>query len=245
LPVLVLVAGSKAPHDRAVLGAPVVLAKRKIEGRCGDEGWVVTASASGSPFEAYSPDDVVQLIKEYPLAWVCPRGGTAGLPALLPLLADVDDPGRITALVGHMARRNPLFAALEAEPEAMILFTGPQAYVSPACVSNPAWAPTWNYVQVRIDARIRFEPAQSAAALDRLTTAMEAKEPTGWTPAQLGARYAPMERAIIAFRAEVLALHGRFKLGQDEPPDTLDEILARHTDPALVRWMQRANAARI
>jgi transcriptional regulator len=204
----------------------------------------VTVSAFGSPFEAYSPDDVVQLMNEYPLAWVCPRGGAAGLPALLPLLADVDAKGRVTALVGHMARRNPLFAALEAEPEAMILFTGPQAYVSPACVSNPAWAPTWNYAQVRIEARIRFEPAQSGQALDRLVAAMEAKEPTGWTAAQLGARYAPMERAIIAFRAEVLALHGRFKLGQDETQGALDEILARHPDPALVRWMRRVNAGR-
>ncbi|CAN7343779.1 FMN-binding negative transcriptional regulator [Phenylobacterium sp. LjRoot225] len=204
----------------------------------------MSASAPGSPFETYLPEDVAQLIAEFPLAWVCPRASGAEPPALLPLLADVDTAGQVTALVGHMSRRNPLMAALQASPEAVILFTGPQAYVSPARVSEANWAPTWNYAQVRIEARLRFEPEVSGA-LGRLVAAMETAEPTGWTSERLGARYAPMEAAIIGFRAEALAVHARFKLGQDERVAALREILERHPDPALVRWMRRMNAARL
>jgi transcriptional regulator len=197
-----------------------------------------------SPFERYDEKDVADLIRDYPLAWVCPRGGSPMLSTLLPLLAETDTTGRVCCLLGHLARKNPLFQALTADPHTTILFTGPQAYVSPGCVSDPTWAPTWNYAQVRIEAALRFEPAASDEALSRLLAAMEAREPTGWTPADMGARYGPMSRAIIAFRAVVTHSQARFKLGQDEKPERLREILARHTDAALVQWMRRFNAGR-
>lgn len=202
-------------------------------------------SGPSSPFLNHGPGDLAQLIAEYPLAWVTPRGGGAETPAPLPLLADLDADGRVASLIGHMARRNPLMAALEATPEATILFMGPQAYVSPACVSDPTWAPTWNYAEIRIDARVRFQPEATGAALERLVAAMDRNERTGWTPARMGPRYAPMAQAVIAFEAEVLAVHARLKLGQDERIEVLNEILLRHPDKALVRWMRRMNAARL
>jgi len=200
---------------------------------------------AASPFERFVPQDAVDLIGEYPLAWLCAHSADAGLPSLLPLLAETDGEGRLVALIGHMARRNPLHAALVADPRALILFTGPQSYVSPAHVSDPDWGPTWNYAQLRIEAEIRFDDEGGDAALAQLLAAMEEAAPTGWTPDSLGARYRPMERAIIAFRAEITRLEGRFKLGQDERPEMLRDIVQRHPDAALTRWMRRFNAGRI
>ena len=197
------------------------------------------------PFRG-SADDVTALIGEFPLAWVAPRNdGAARGATLLPLLARTDEDGRVVLLLGHMARRNPLYAALEAEPSAAILFTGPQAYVSPGLVSTPTWAPTWNYAQVRIEARIRFRPDLGHMALDQLTRAMDASDQTGWAPRDVGSRYDAMERAIIAFEADVTHLVAKFKLGQDESELSLREILASHPDPVLTRWMRRMNAGRI
>jgi transcriptional regulator len=189
--------------------------------------------------------DAAALIAEYPLAWLMPRAADAGQPHLLPLLARTDDAGRLTTLIGHMGRRNPLVRAFGASPEALILFTGPHAYVSNACVSNPCWAPTWNYAQLCIEADVRLEPEGGDAALLALVEAMDAKERTGWRPHDVGPRYRAMEQAIVAFRGEVTRIEARFKLGQDEPVDTLREILAHHPDPALVRWMRRANRDRL
>jgi transcriptional regulator len=198
-----------------------------------------------SPFERFSHRDAIDLIAEYPLAWVLPAGGDARLPSLLPLLVETDAAGRPVALIGHMARRNPLFAALSESDRALILFTGPQAYVSPALVDDPRWAPTWNYAQLRIEARIAFQPEGGGEAIRQLVEAMEARVPSGWETAMMGDRYAPMERAIIAFRADISRLEGRFKLGQDESPERLREILTHHPDQALCRWMRRFNAARL
>ncbi|WP_232475954.1 FMN-binding negative transcriptional regulator [Flavisphingomonas formosensis] len=203
------------------------------------------AGDAPSPFDRFAASDVVDLIGEYPMAWITPRIADAGLPSLLPLLAETDGEGRLVALVGHMARRNPLHAALAADPRALILFTGPHGYVSPARVSDPDWGPTWNYAQLRIEADVRFVENGGDAALAQLLAAMERSEPTGWTTESLGARYRPMERAIIAFRAEAMRIEGRFKLGQDERPEMLRDILDRHPDAALTRWMRRFNADRV
>jgi len=189
--------------------------------------------------------DIAALIADYPLAWVLPRCADAGQPHLLPLLARTDTEGRVTTLIGHMGRRNPLVAAFEQSPDALILFTGPQGYVSNGHVSNPRWAPTWNYGQVRIEARITLEPTGGDAALLALVEAMDTEERTGWRPADAGPRYRVMEQAIIAFRADVTRIEPRFKLGQDEKVETLREILDRHPDPALVRWMRRINRKRL
>ncbi len=203
-----------------------------------------TPSGAPDPYQG-GLDDVLNLIREFPLAWVAPRDDRAAeVATLLPVLADTDGEGRIVSLLGHMARRNPLYAALEAQPRAVLLFTGPQGYVSPGLVSNKTWAPTWNYAKVRVEATIRFRPDLGHEALDRLTRAMDAPDQTGWKPRDVGSRYDAMERAIIAFEAEVTGLSSKFKLGQDESDQALGEILAGHPDPDLTRWMRRMNPGR-
>ena len=203
------------------------------------------ATARASPFERFSPADATDLIAEYPLAWVCPRALRADQPSLLPLLAETDADGKLVALIGHMARRNPLVASLTADPRAVLLFTGPQAYVSTALVSEPSWAPTWNYAQLRVSATVRFLPDDGGEAPQMLPEPPGHEAATGWPTAMMGARHAPMEQAIIAFRAEVVDVEGRIKLGQDERPERLREILRGHPDAALVRWMTRLNAGRL
>lgn len=202
-------------------------------------------SPAGGPFEGIDKRDVIDLIGEYPLAWVCARNGRAAEASLLPLLVETDALGRPVSLVGHMARRNPLVAALTADPHALILFTGPQAYVSPELVSEPRWAPTWNYAQLRIEAELRFDAISSGTSLSMIVDSMEQGRARPWTTADMGPRYDVLEKAIIGFRARIDVLHATFKLGQDEPIELLRQILAGHPDSALVRWMRRLNAGRL
>lgn len=187
-----------------------------------------------SIFETYSAVDVRDLIAEYPLAWVVTKGETQA--SLLPLLGEYDGEGRLTYLLGHMGRRNPLFGQLSETPAVTILFNGPQGYVSPDHANRRNWGPTWNYAQAAIAAEIVFLPDETDHALDALTLAMEGER---WSASDLGSRYDGMAAAIIAFRAEVTQVSGRFKLGQDEPTEIFEAIVERHPDAALVRWMRR------
>jgi transcriptional regulator len=197
-----------------------------------------------NPFERFDDVDVHAMITEYPLAWVSARHDGA-VASLLPLIGVYDEAGRLTELIGHLARSNPLYAALSATPDATLLFRGPEAYMSPEHAGLGDWAPTWNYAQLVIRAEIRFDAEQTADALDVLIDAMEHGRADPWTTAQMGPRYHGMLGAIIGFRVRVIDVHGKFKLAQDERPEVLRALLANHPDPAMRRWIRRFNADRL
>lgn len=194
-------------------------------------------------FTSYGPDDVRLLIEQYPLACVQSCDAEGELPtSLLPLIGEYDDEGTLVALIGHMARHNPLHGALQADSRVHLLFTGPQSYVSPEHAGLRDWAPTWNYVQLRIVADLQFEDMLTGPALDILTERMEVGRPSPWHKQELGERYDRLAGAIIGFRAEVRSCKGIFKLGQDERPEVLAHILQSHPDEELVAWMRRFQA---
>lgn len=194
-------------------------------------------------YEPRDAADLVRLIAEYPLAWVVSRGGAGFGATPLPLLGETDTAGRIVALFGHFALANPHVAMLRASPAATILFTGPHGYISPEPVSRPGWAPTWNYAIAQFDVEIEFVPQENHEALERLVSKMEADRREPWTISRMGERYAQMVQKIVAFRGHVSMARGRFKLGQDETPQTLGEVLAAMNDTALARWMKDFDSA--
>jgi transcriptional regulator len=183
-------------------------------------------------FAPQSPADVVSLIAAHPLAWVVSRDFDA---TPLPLLAECDAEGRLVSLFGHYARRNPQVATFEQDPGALILFAGPQGYVSPTLVSKPQWGPTWNYAALRIVADIAFVPEETDAALRRLAAHLEPDG--GWQVEAMGERYDRLIEHIVAFRATVASCEATLKLAQDETDDTFAEIVRGHPDEQLVRAM--------
>lgn len=195
-------------------------------------------------FERFSDADVRALIEAHPLAWVCAGEGAAIDASLLPLIPIFDADGRLVELIGHMMRSNPLHAALQRDPRATILFSGPDAYVSPEHAGRRDWAPTWNYAQLRIGTEIVIDAGLTEYSLKILIDAMEAGRPEPWEVDELGPRYHAMLERIIGFRARVTGLSGKFKLGQDEGAETLHRILAALDGDAVTGWMRRFNAGR-
>lgn len=196
-----------------------------------------------APFETYDPGDVRLLIDAYPLAWVCARGGAEA--SQLPLVGVYDAEDRLVELIGHFARANPLGAVLAENPRATILFSGPAGYISPRQAGRRDWAPTWNYAQARIEAEISVEPGLTPEALDILIGKMEQGADSPWSARELGARYDKLLPMITGFRARVTDVKAKFKLGQDERPETLQAILSNIGHADLAGWMRRFNKARL
>jgi transcriptional regulator len=202
--------------------------------------------------DVFAPKDegqVLRLVLEHPLAWVVSQGGEGLRASPLPLRPRVGGGGRIEALEGHIPRSNPQFAALQSDGRALLLFAGPQGYVSPSWVSNRTWAPTWNFAVVQFLVTIAFDetPARLDAHLHDLVEAMEHGRPGAWHPSEMGARYETLKRMIVPFDAKVIEQRARFKLGQDERDAVFAEItegLTRSGADALVAWMRELNPAR-
>ena len=187
-----------------------------------------------APFAPRSHADIVRLVADHPLAWVVSRDFQA---TPLPLVAETDASGCIATLIGHFARRNPQVSVLERNPDALILFQGPQGYISPRLVSNPTWAPTWNYAVVRFEVAVAFVPDETDAAVRRLAGRLERARPNPWRVEELGTRYDQLRQRIIGFRAQVRGVRATFKLGQDEDRTTFNEIVAGLANTPLARLM--------
>ena len=200
-----------------------------------------------SIFAARTPHDVADLARAHPLAWVVSAGAGGPLATPLPLLVHTDAAGCITGIEGHFTRANPQVAALRADPQALLLWLGPQGYVSPSWLADRTQAPTWNYASAQCRVAITFvdDEAATRAHLEALVALHEAGRPSAWQVPEMGERYALLAARIIAFRAEPLALRERFKLGQDERDDVRADIVAglqRSGGEALCDWMRRFDA---
>ncbi|MGN6152412.1 MAG: FMN-binding negative transcriptional regulator [Lysobacteraceae bacterium] len=181
-------------------------------------------------FEPAGDAPLRRLVAAHPFALVVSAGD--GVPTATPLPLLWKDAERGSALVGHFARANPQVEALRRDPRALVVFTGAQGYVSPSWLRDRTQAPTWNYETVHFEVEIAFDDTQAAIddALGLLVAHMERDRPAAWSAAEMGARYASLSRAVIAFEARILATHAKFKLGQNERADVRADILAALAD---------------
>lgn len=196
-------------------------------------------------FPSGTTGDVLRLIADHPLAWLVSNSIRGFEATPLPLLADTNADGELIALIGHCSRFNAQVEDLQIDDRAIVLFCGPQGYISPSLVSQANWVPTWNFAVAAISVKIEFEPDKTLTALDRLVEQMEADQPVGWTLADAGNRLEPLMSRIIGFRAHVTSIDARFKLGQEESAQSVSEIIAGLRNPSLKNWMQHFNADRV
>lgn len=203
-------------------------------------------------YAAASPQQLADLTQQHPLAWVVCTTPQGPVAAVLPLLTHLDAAGRITRVEGHLASANPLVAALRGTPQALLLWLGPQGYVSPSWMADRTQAPSWNYasLQCHVQVQLQDDPVPLRAHLDALVATHEAGRACPWAAAEMGARYEQLAARIVAFSATPTAQRERFKLGQDERDDVYADILtglAGLSSPpaaALAEWMQRSNPGR-
>lgn len=198
-------------------------------------------------YAARSQDDLVALLAAQPLAWLVSAGGDDAASTPLPLRAGFDANGKLDALLGHFAKRNPHAARLQRDPAAQVLVMGPHAYVSPSWLDDRTQAPTWNYASASFDVRVSLltEADAIAAELGALVAQMETGRDHAWRLQEMGERQARLAQGVIALRAEIVSVHATFKLGQDERRYDFDQIvhgLEKEGEADLVGWMRDFDA---
>ncbi|MFN3610151.1 MAG: FMN-binding negative transcriptional regulator, partial [Hyphomonas sp.] len=150
------------------------------------------------------------------------NGETAPLVSHTPVLARPEGDG--TLLRFHLSAANPVTARLLTGAAATIVFTGPDAYISPDWYGDvPDQVPTWNYLSVEAEGTVTETGREGAAAfLDDLSAVFEAallpKPP--WTRGKMKpAAFEAMLGGIRAFEMRPRRLEGITKLGQNKTPE--------------------------
>jgi len=119
-------------------------------------------------------------------------------------------------LLGHVARANPQGRSVDGTAEALVIFQGPHAYVSPSWYAAAPAVPTWNYAAVHVYGVPRLlEQAPLLDLLRQLVRRYETGRERPW-PMALPADYErKMLQAIIGFEIPLTRVEGKFKLSQN------------------------------
>ncbi|WP_337187938.1 FMN-binding negative transcriptional regulator [Phenylobacterium sp.] len=197
-------------------------------------------------YAAARPEEIVA---EYPFASLVTSAADGIHVTSAPIF--FEDDGACETLVGHMARRNPHAAALEAGQPALAIFWGPHAYVSSRWYVEKPEVPTWNYVQTQV--RGRLDPVDDEdgqlAILRRSADILERKGEPPWTVDGARERVAFLLPYIRSFRIHIERIEGVTKLSQTHPPadrTRVHDALLVEGEPGgveIARWMRMLNLA--
>lgn len=173
---------------------------------------------------AFAVDDIKilhQQMQASPLPVLVTHASQGLLASHVPMLLNPDE-GPCGTLYGHLARANPHWQDLAQGTQALVIFAGEQAYISPTFYPGKAdhgkAVPTWNYLAVHAYGMAEvFDDAERLLALvSRLSDRQEANRPAPWAVSDAPADYVDsMLKAIVGFRLPITRLQGKRKLSQN------------------------------
>jgi transcriptional regulator len=134
--------------------------------------------------------------------------------------------GKCGTLYGHVARVNP-HAGLFGRG-ALVVFSGPHAYVSPTWYSDRTTnVPTWNYTAVHCYGVPQAADGEPLEHLRQMAERYEGARPDGWSVGELKAEMRKsLPRGIVTFRMEIARIEGKAKLSQNKPRSERERVIA-------------------
>jgi len=130
------------------------------------------------------------------------------------------------AFRGHVAKANPHWRYLEQQPNCLMIFHGPHAYISPTNYVTRENVPTWNYGAVHAygNARLYSEHSHLLAMLDDLIPTFEAAYQQQWNSLSESYRTRMLSH-IVGFEIAVTKIEGKFKLSQNRTPEEQQNVI--------------------
>jgi transcriptional regulator len=149
----------------------------------------------------------------------------------------------------HLARGNALTRHLDGTT-ALAVVNGPDGYVSPRWYEDPNQVPTWNYVALELEGRVRrIDDDGLLAMIAALSDRHEARvrEGTPWTMDKLSpARLRGLLAGIVGFEIEVQSWRETLKLSQNKDADERARAAAGlegEGSPAIAQLMRTLGTA--
>jgi len=196
----------------------------------------------GNLFEEKRREVLEELITAYPLG---------ALTTVRPHGVEVDHvPFQLYPGIGpcgtlrcHVARSNPLWQSLSADEELLVVFQGPNAYISPSWSPgrqrHGKVAPSWNYAVVHAYgfARPVEDREWLKAYLDDLATAQEAHRPNPWTLSGAPTEFVDQHlKHIVGIEVRLTRMVGKWFVSQQRSPSdragVIEGLLEEQTDAA-------------
>ncbi len=189
-------------------------------------------------FSAPSHAAMADLVRSHPFGLIVTQDFQA---THIPFLLEETTGGLV--LRGHVARANPHWQVFDGEQPALVVFQGPQGYISPSWGDCEKLVPTWNYIAVHAQGHPRIvEDGPEAVALLAEMTWDREEERSGWHVEDLAEGLAErLMAALVVFEMSVERLEGKWKLSQnrsDGDRAAFTSAVAREGNGALASVMK-------
>jgi len=184
------------------------------------------------------------LIRANPLAMLVTAGEGGLMANPIPFLIDPEGAEK-GLLRAHLAKANDQIAALRSGTEALVLFQGPEAYVTPSWYPSKQEhgkvVPTWNYVTVHAwgTPRVIDDPDWLRGQIGALTAAQEAQRSHPWAVGDAPADFIGAQiKGIVGLEIPVERIEGKWKVSQNRPAadrhGVIDGLRAGRPEQALM-----------
>jgi len=176
-----------------------------------------------SHFEEKRLDVLQALMRQQPLSTLVTVSVDGLVANHIPLHLRVDG-SPFGTLVGHVARGNPLWRASDLTVQALVIFQGPQTYISPSWYATKQEhgkvVPTWNYAVVHAKGplTVRDDPVWIRQQLLDLTQQQESPLPKPWSVDDAPRDYTDkLISALVGIEIPIHSLVGKWKVSQNQP----------------------------
>jgi transcriptional regulator len=203
-----------------------------------------------SAFREERVETLHELIRGHPLATLITAGAGGLIANLVPfILVDKGDKGTLRA---HIAKANDQVGALKAGAETLVVFQGPEAYITPAWYPSKEEhgrvVPTWNYVlvQVRGTPHVIDDPGWLRSQIGALTAAQEDGRAHPWNVSDAPEGFIDGQiRAIIGIEIPIVTIEGKWKVSQNRSAADRQGVVQGLQDEAGNEEMARLVADRL
>ncbi|TDH25585.1 FMN-binding negative transcriptional regulator [Segetibacter sp. 3557_3] len=173
-----------------------------------------------------SNQQVIGIMKTYPFVMLTGVDrNRSPVVSHIPVL--IEERGDELCLVGHIMKSTDHYEAFLQNDQALVVFSGPHAYISASWYVNPKQASTWNYITVHAGGTLTFLDDDRLLEVLQKTTAHFEQDPG--SPAAFEALDPTyinrLLKAIVAFEIKVKTLKHVFKLSQNRDEKSFKQIV--------------------
>lgn len=173
-------------------------------------------------FNQPDTDTLHELIRQHPFGMLVSHGSGDLDVNHLPFELDLAT-GESGVLHTHVARKNPLWQALSARDDVLVIFQAGDAYISPQWYPSKhefhKQVPTWNYIVAHVRGRaiVHDDERYVRGVVARLTRSQEADQPVPWKMTDSPKSYIDsMLTNIVGIEIRISAIEGKSKLSQNK-----------------------------
>jgi transcriptional regulator len=171
------------------------------------------------------------LIRAHPFGAMVTLGPDGLVANHVPFIVDATA-SRLGTLRAHMARASGQWKELDGSQEALVIFQGPDAYITPSWYPAKAETgnvvPTWNYAIVHVYGRPRIvhDGDWLLRHVSELSDVNEAGMAVPWSVSDAPADFvAALAKAIVGIEIEIVRIEGKWKNSQNQPEPAREGVV--------------------